>query len=85
MRCAVGLIVTIVLKDRIANGNAFVANVSSRIIVGGRNQFADYVLTLVTKRTTQCVVGTSTFHAGFSVDFDSTFQSVDRMLPETLV
>jgi hypothetical protein len=37
MRGTVGLLVAVVLKDRIAYGDAFVADVSSWIIVGGRD------------------------------------------------
>jgi hypothetical protein len=59
--CPVRLIVPIVLQDRIAYGDAFVANVSSGIVVGGGDQLPDYVLTLVTKTTSQSVIGTCTF------------------------
>ena len=63
MRRSMGLIVSIILEDRIAYGDAFVTDVSSGVIVGGGDQLTDYVLTFMAKRTTQRVVGTSTFHA----------------------
>jgi hypothetical protein len=58
---AIRLIVTIVLQNRIAYGDAFVANVGTWVIVGRGDELADYVLTLMTERTTQCVIGTCTF------------------------
>ena len=63
MGSSVGLIVPIILEDRIAYGDAFVTDVSSGVIIGGGDQLTNYVLTFVAKRTTQRVVGSSTFHA----------------------
>jgi hypothetical protein len=39
----------VVLEDRVANGNAFVTNVCSGIVAGGRNKLAYDILTLVTE------------------------------------
>ena len=50
---AVRLILAVVFKDRIADGDAFIANVGSRIIAGGGDQLTYDVLTLVAKGTTQ--------------------------------
>jgi len=41
----------IVLKDRVTNGDTFVANVGSGIVARRRDELSDYVLTLMTKRT----------------------------------
>jgi len=60
---SIRLVVTIVFQDRVAYGDALVTNISSGVIVGGGDSLTDYVLTFMTKRTTQRVVGTSTFHA----------------------
>jgi len=46
-------LVAIVFQNRIAYGDAFVTNVSARVIGGGGDQFADNVLALMTKRTTE--------------------------------
>jgi hypothetical protein len=41
----------IVFQNGIADRNAFVADVGAGIVAGGGNQFADYVLALMAKRT----------------------------------
>jgi hypothetical protein len=41
----------IILEDRVADGNTLVADVRARIVARRGNQFSDYVLTLMTKRT----------------------------------
>jgi hypothetical protein len=41
----------VVLKDGIAHSDALVADVRARIVARRRNEFSDYVLTLMTKRT----------------------------------
>jgi hypothetical protein len=46
----------VVLNDGIAYGDAFVANIGARIIAGGGDEFANYILTLVTKRTAEGIV-----------------------------
>jgi len=56
----------IVFENGIANRNAFVADVGSRVIAGRRNELADYVLTLMTKGTSQSIIGSGTLHADFS-------------------
>jgi hypothetical protein len=55
------LVVPVVFKDGIANRDAFIADISARIIAGGRNQLADDILTLVAKRTPQRLIGASSF------------------------
>ena len=59
----VRLIVPVVLENRIADGDAFVANVRARIIARGGNQLADNVLAFMTEGTTEGIVRTSTLHA----------------------
>jgi hypothetical protein len=41
----------VVFKDRIADSDALVADVRTRIVAGGGNQLSNYVLTLMAKRT----------------------------------
>ena len=56
----------IVFENGIADGNAFVADVGSGVIAGRRDELADYVLTLMTKRTPQSIIGSGTLQAVFS-------------------
>jgi hypothetical protein len=53
----------VVFKNGVANSDALVTNVGARIIRGGGDQLTNYVLTLVTKRTTQRFVRAGSFHA----------------------
>jgi hypothetical protein len=55
---------TIVLNDRVAYRNAFVADIRSGIIAGGRNEFANYVLALVAERTAEGIVRSGALQAG---------------------
>jgi hypothetical protein len=41
----------VVFQNRVANGNALVADISAGIIARGRDEFPDYVLALMAKRT----------------------------------
>jgi len=52
---------TVVLNDGIADGDAFIADVSSRIVAGRRNKFADDVLALMTERTAEGIVRSGAF------------------------
>jgi hypothetical protein len=61
---AVRLIVTIVFKDRIADRDAFIANVSTRVVAWRRDELSNNVLAFVAKGTTERVVRTSTLHTG---------------------
>jgi hypothetical protein len=54
---------SVVLEDRIANRDALVAYICSRIVAGGRNEFPDNVLTLMAKRTAKSLVRSCTLHA----------------------
>jgi hypothetical protein len=63
-------IVAIVFQDGVADCNALVTDVRSRIIAGGRNQLPDDVLALVTKGTAQRFVGTHTLHWAAPARFD---------------
>jgi hypothetical protein len=53
----------IVLKDRVADRNAFIANVRTGVIARGGDQLANDVLTLMTKGTTQSVIRSGTLQA----------------------
>ena len=54
------LIVPIVFQNRVADRDALVADVGARIIAGGGDELADYVLALMAKRTTQSIIGSGT-------------------------
>ena len=53
-------------KNRVADGDALVADVSPGIVAGGRDQLSDYVLALMAKGTTQSIIGSGTLQAIFS-------------------
>jgi hypothetical protein len=63
-RCAVALFMAIVLDDRIAYRDTFIANVCPGIIAGGGDEFANYILTFVTKRTAEGIVRSGALQAG---------------------
>jgi len=56
----------IVLKNRITNSDAFVTDVGPGVIARGGDEFSDYVLALVAKRTSQSIIGSGTLHAVIS-------------------
>jgi hypothetical protein len=45
------MFLTVVFENRVANGNALVADVSTWIVARGGDQLSDGVLTLMAKRT----------------------------------
>jgi hypothetical protein len=53
----------IILKNRVADGNAFITDVGARIIARRRYQFANYILAFVTKGASQGVIRSSTLQA----------------------
>src|SRR5947208_12653259 len=57
-----GQVGLVILEDGVANGNALIANIGSRIIAGGGNQLTDNILTLMAKRTPQCIIRSGTLH-----------------------
>ena len=59
---AVRLIVPVVFENRVADGDALVADVSAGVIAGGGDQLSDYVLAFMAKRTTERIVGTGSLH-----------------------
>ena len=59
---AVLLLMPVVLQNRVADGDTLVANIGARVIRRGGDQLTDNVLALVTKRTTQGIIGSGTFH-----------------------
>jgi hypothetical protein len=54
----------VVLNDGIAYGDAFVTDVGAGIIAWGGDEFANYILTLVTKRTAEGIVRSSALQEG---------------------
>jgi hypothetical protein len=56
----------VIFENRVANGNALIADVGSGIVARGGDQLSDYVLAFVTKRTPQSIIGSGTLHAVFS-------------------
>jgi hypothetical protein len=62
MRSPIGLVVTIVLKNRVTYGDALVTDVGSGVIAGGGNELPNYILALVAERTTEGVVASGSLH-----------------------
>ena len=60
VRRSVLLLVPVVLENRVAYGDALVANVGARVIGGGGDQLTDNVLALMAEGTTQRIVGAGT-------------------------
>jgi hypothetical protein len=56
----------VIFENGIAHGNALVADVGAGIVAGRGDELSDYVLTLMTKRTSQSIIGSGTLHAVFS-------------------
>jgi hypothetical protein len=56
----------VIFENRVAYGDAFIANICPRVVAGGRDELADYVLTLMTKRTSQSIIGSGSLHAFLS-------------------
>ena len=57
-------VAAVVFEDRVADGDAFVADVGARIIAWRRDQLGDCVLRFMAERAAKCVVGTrARFHA----------------------
>jgi len=63
VRTGGGSLGPVVFQDRVTDRNTFVTYVCPRIIAGGRYQFPDNVLTLMTKRTAKSLVRSCTLHA----------------------
>jgi hypothetical protein len=55
--------VAIVFNDRVADGNAFVADIRARVIAWGRNKFANYVLAFVAEGTAEGIVRSGALQA----------------------
>jgi len=56
------LLIPVVFKDGIADGNALIADVGAWVIRGGRDQFTNNILAFMAKRTTEGIVGAGTLH-----------------------
>src|SRR6185312_5684403 len=55
----------IVLQNRIADGDALIANVRPRVVARRRNQLPDHVLTFMAEGTSKSVVRSSALQSGF--------------------
>jgi hypothetical protein len=53
----------IVLEDRIANRDTFIANVGAGVVAGGGDQLAYDILAFMAEGTAQGLVGSGTFHS----------------------
>jgi hypothetical protein len=62
VRSAIGLIVTVILENRIAYGDAFVADIGSRVIAGGGNELSDYILAFMAKGATKGIIRSGSLH-----------------------
>jgi len=56
------MLLAVVFQNRVAYGDALVTNIRPRIVTWGRDEFPDYILALMAKRTSQCFVGTGSLH-----------------------
>src|SRR5678815_4276451 len=59
---AILLLIAVVLENRVADGNALIADVGARVIRGGGDQFTNDILTFMTKRTAKGIIGAGTLH-----------------------
>src|SRR5579863_1056714 len=57
----------VILENRIADGNTFVANIGPRVIRRGGDQLSDHILALMAERTTQRIIGSSALHTDLLV------------------
>jgi len=56
----------IVFENGITDSNALVADIGPRIIAWGGDELSDYVLTFMTERTSESIIGSGTLHAVIS-------------------
>jgi hypothetical protein len=56
----------IVLEDRVTHRDTLITNVGAGIVARRRDELSDYVLALMTKGTSQSIIGSGTLHAVFS-------------------
>ena len=80
MWTAVRLLMPVVLQNGVANGNALVADVRTRIVAGGRDQLPNNILAFVAERTAEGIVGTGTFQA-VSLRAGSQVRSISTEIP----
>ena len=72
------------------NRDALIADVSSRIIAGVRDQLADYLLALVAERTAKGIIRSGTlhdvctlsFHSSFETAISGSFEQPARVMPQ---
>lgn len=65
------LIMTVVFKNRITDGNAFVTNIRLGIVGGRGDQLPDYILAFVAEGTTQSIIRASALHWDLLTDHQS--------------
>jgi hypothetical protein len=58
------LFVAIILNDRIAYRDTFIADVCPGIVAGGGDELSDYILAFVTERTAEGIVRSGALQAG---------------------
>ncbi len=46
----------IIFNDRVAYGDAFVANIGAWVVTGGGDELTDHILTFMTERTAEGIV-----------------------------
>jgi hypothetical protein len=56
------LLIAVVLEDRVADGNALIADIGAWVIRGGGDQFTNNILAFMAKRATEGIVGAGTLH-----------------------
>src|SRR5580698_9718020 len=83
VRTGCGGLRLVVLEDRVANRNAFVADIGPRVIARRRNQLTDNILTLVAEGTSQCLVRSSSLQAGLLLPSLPSVSSRRRTIPYT--
>src|SRR5262249_17527761 len=52
----------VIFQDRVANGNALIANIGSGVVAWRRDQFPDNILTFMAERAAQGLIGSGSLH-----------------------
>ena len=62
MRGGMGLLLTVIVEDRVAHSDALVADIRAGVIRWGGDELTNNILTFVAEGTAQRIIGASTFH-----------------------
>ena len=62
MRRSILLLIAVILEDRVADGNALIADIGAWVILRRRDQFTNNILAFMAKRATEGIVGAGTLH-----------------------